>query len=411
MSLFEHYHTIICGAGPVGLLSANLLGQAGLSVLVLERLETPVPWSRAIGISPPSLEILASIGLDHEFIEKGIAISDVSVHGSQGFNRLIGRVSFANIPSRYPFILSLPQITTEEILARGLDRWPQVTVLREAALCGLSQGPSGITVNFQQFNGANQTVQSVQANWLLGCDGLGSTVRQLAGIGWADKRYNDSFVMGDFIQELSKTGSSKVDSPELGHEAHLFFTPQGAVESFPLPNGIRRWIVQTPKFIESPNSQLIRESVLARSGINLPHAALQWQSPFGVRRALASRYRRGRVCLLGDAAHLMSPIGGQGMNTGFADSADLIPLIISTSDPQTQAKQLRHWEHQRRQAFRIAAGRASRSMKLGTVRGPWQSLIRNGILSLMLNGPWRHRVPIDYAMLSIPRPRGTKQEL
>ena len=115
----QEYHSIICGAGPVGLLCANLLGKRGVPVLIIDKLEKPVGWSRAIGVCPPSLDILADIQLDREFIEKGIHITTVGVHGGSGVSDLLGQVSFTEIKSAFPFMLAIPQITTEEILTRG----------------------------------------------------------------------------------------------------------------------------------------------------------------------------------------------------------------------------------------------------------------------------------------------------
>ena len=208
---------LIVGAGPVGLLLARLLRARGRDCLVIEKRPAAPAYSMAIGITPPSLEILEGLGLAEEFVSRGVKITDAHIHEN---GRYLGRVSFEKIPAAHRFILSLPQGETVEILARGLPVW------RGVELTGLQPDANGVTAQVGE--------RTIRYRYLIGCDGARSTVRSLAGIPVRTKTYRPRFVMGDFP-----------DDTGWGAEAHLFFSARGAVESFPLPGGKRRWIAQT----------------------------------------------------------------------------------------------------------------------------------------------------------------------
>lgn len=406
---------VVVGAGPVGLLMASFLGAMGQRVTVIEKSEKPAAWSRAIGVSPPSLEILARLGLDKELVRRGHPIQRVGVHGSAGFQKFIGKVSFETIPGDYPYMLSVPQEVTEDVLRKGLVKFPNVEIRWGHALSGISTrrhlsppDTSGtaherpeLQVRIEE-SGENYSLEPLR---VFACDGSKSSVRQLLGIEWKGHRYPYSFVMGDFE-----------DRSDFGDEAHLFFTPSGAVESFPLPRNKRRWIVQTPVYQDEPDAELITATIKQRTGLDIDPSLMTWRSPFGVQRNIAARYRIGNIFLLGDAAHIMSPIGGQGMNTGFADAEALARIIEAETGSkhlfgdaakgavpgESRETVLADWERQRRKAFRVAADRAWRGMFLGTVRGRLGGALRNLALWVMLNGPFKSRVPLDYAMLTIP---------
>jgi demethylmenaquinone methyltransferase/2-methoxy-6-polyprenyl-1,4-benzoquinol methylase len=204
-------------------------------------------------------------------------------------------------------------------------------------------------------------------------------VRELAGIACARKQYRPRFAMGDFA-----------DQTGWGDVAHLFFTTRGSVESFPLPGGQRRWI--TPATIDLVGR--VREI----TGVDLSASRQFSQSEFQPERLLCDRYSTGRVILCGDAAHVMSPIGGQGMNTGFADAEFLATTLRDGTNG------LRDYDRQRHRAFRIAARRAARGMWLGTRTSRVASALRSWFLrAVLLRPPVVHRLPAYFAMLTIPR--------
>ena len=376
---------MIVGAGPVGMLLAALLGRRGRSVLVLEKTAQRNPGSNAIGITPPSLELLAKLGLDTTLALWGAPIRQVTVHGPR--QKVLGTVEFSTLPLPHDYILSVPQNVTEQILEQHLKDCPTVKVEYGWEFQSLDQDETSVTAVFHDAAGVPRCER---ASFLVGCDGVRSKVRETIDQKHRPKRFDSTFLMGDFA-----------DTTGWGDEAHLFFTPRGAVEAFPLGKGRRRWIVQTPRYLELPGSYL-EDEVEARTGIRLPAETCSWKSPFGIHRWISPHYAWGRVYLAGDSAHQMSPIGGQGMNTGFADAEFAAALIDARFDhPRLDTEDLnRRYSKIRRKAGRAAASRAELSMAVGTVRGPG-SAFRNGLLGLAIRLLPRF-IPRHYAMLTIP---------
>ncbi len=377
----EHDLAIV-GAGPVGLLLAGLAAQRGLRVLIIDKRERAPEHSQAIGITPPSLEILARLGLEEIFVQRGVPIRDCRVAGACGD---LGTASFRDLPGKRRFILSLPQRTTVELLEAAVVALPGVTLRRGVELTGVEQDAGSVTIRTAGFE--------ARARWLAACDGHRSPVRELLRLRVAGGEYGCHFVMGDFI-----------DRTDLGEQARLWFTPTGAIESFPLPEGRRRWIAQLDQAAGTPEPGRIARLVAARAGLTLDAADQLNESGFSPRWLNAERYFDGRVILCGDAAHVMSPIGGQGMNTGWADAEFLADALAAIErGGQSPGPLLAAYERCRQRAARAATRRAATGMWLGTLTGTGASRLRDLVLRLVLNQPalarWLTR---RFAMLTIP---------
>ena len=380
---------LIVGAGPVGLLLANLLGAEGVSCVLVEKRTEESSFSRAIGITPPSLAILRRLGLDQSLIAAGIRVEEA--HVSNG-RRTLGWVRFDSLPEPYRFMLAIPQSETTRLLAASLTQFPHVDYHTSVELVRLTQEAGGVRVELRDH--AAKTEDELSAQFVVGCDGHRSTVRELSGIRYARRLYRPQFVMADFD-----------DQTGLGRQAHLFFTPRGSVESFPLPAGQRRWIVLADISPEQVSADYVARRVYALTGFDLTEARQFNQSHFRPERLLCAHCYDRRVVLCGDAAHVMSPIGGQGMNTGFADAELLAHVLIRTFREGAPAEALfREYEHHCRRAFSVAAARAARGMWLGTRTGWLLSVWRDWFIeSVLLRPPVATRLPAYFAMLTIPR--------
>lgn len=379
---------IVIGAGPVGLLLANLLGQANVRTLVFEKRDAPLESSMAIGVTPPSLEILKRLNLDRTFSDAGVRVRCAEVHEA---GRKLGRLGFDEIPSEYRFFLSIPQAHTLAILRESLRRFSSVTLQDHTECTGLEQERDGVRVRLRQAKTGSSFEE--QGVFVVGCDGHRGVVRSAAGLRVREKTYPQRFVMADFQ-----------DDTGLGSEARLFFSPCGSVESFPLPGGWRRWVVLATGSAEASPLRYLIEMVENLTGHDLGRQPARFVSVFGAKRMLVDRYYAGRILLAGDAAHVMSPIGGQGMNTGFADAellAALVPKLIE--EPERISQALATYDRLRRRAFTVAANRAARGMWLGTSRGRFASAFRRFLIARVLFSPaFRSRLAPYFAMLTIP---------
>lgn len=379
---------LIVGGGPVGLLLANLLGARGVRTILAEKRTRPPHQSMAIGITPPSLEILKRVGLDATFCREGLPIRRAHVHES---GTPLGQVEFDRLPTEFRFILSLPQSRTVQVLQENLGRFPNVTRLGGMEFRGLGQDLDGVDVRF--LDHATGIENEIRAGYVVGCDGHRSRVRAAIATRVHEKEYAPRFVMADFED---RTG--------LGDEAHLFFTARASIESFPLPGNQRRWIVLATEEAERDPDRYLVETVRTLTGFDLADCPRYFQSSFRTRRMLARHFFHGRVVLCGDAAHLMSPIGGQGMNTGFADAELLAEIVVQVREQPTLApEKFELYERLRRRAFKVAANRAARGMWLGTRRGRVASAARKHFIRDVLFRPSIKSTLAPYfAMLTVP---------
>ncbi|MCX6500750.1 MAG: NAD(P)/FAD-dependent oxidoreductase [Arthrobacter sp.] len=342
---------VIIGGGPVGLFLAALLLQEGVDVTVLEQRTGPEPHSRAIGIHPPALEALARIGVSEDLVRLGVPIRHgVAISGGA----TLARMSFARVSQRFPFVLSLPQGSTEAVLAQRVHR------LRPEAL------RRGVRVTGLHDDGCRATVEacvdgrpvSYTARVVIGADGVRSVARAALGAPLRRRNYPDRYLMGDFA-----------DSTDFGPAAALFLAPDGIVESFPLPGTLRRWVVRlgpagAAPYAEAPDAAWLAREVRRRTGIDVDAGTNSMLSGFGVRSRLVRRMVTGRCILIGDAAHEISPIGGQGMNLGWLDALALAPLVPAVVAGGSSTDLPAFERNRRRQAVR-AVRQSEINMALG----------------------------------------------
>uniref|UniRef100_UPI000C7F836B FAD-dependent oxidoreductase n=1 Tax=Zhihengliuella halotolerans TaxID=370736 RepID=UPI000C7F836B len=286
--------------------------------------------------------------------------------------RLLAELSFAPVPGPYPFVLSLPQAETEGTLERHLER-AGVEPRRGVEVTGLRRVAKGVVL---QTNGGE-----IEARFVVAADGARSAVRGAAGIAAPVRTYPDAYVMGDFAE----TSGGEADA-----RAVLYLEPAGVVESFPLPGARRRWVVRTGRRAGEPELEALVEAVRRRTGVVLDPGSNSMLSAFGVRRRIAEQFSAGRVALVGDAAHEISPIGGQGMNLGWLDAVALAPHLLSGLSGEEVGPRLESWAAQRRAAARAAAQRAHLNMALGRPVPGLLLPVRNGLLGSVAAVPSLH---------------------
>ena len=338
---------LVIGGGPVGLFMAALLLQHGVNVRILEQRTGADTHSRAIGIHPPSLNALEEIGVASGLVAEGVPIR-------RGF-ALAGRtrlaeMPFAGVSDTFPFVLALPQVRTEAVLEQRVRQLDPGALHRGVRVTGLHHDGGQVTAEAVV---RGSTVRYTAA-LVVAADGVRSTVRAQLGTAVVARNYPDSYLMGDFA-----------DTTGFGPDAALFLEPAGIVESFPLPGKLRRWVVRLADGGGGGDARWLVAKIAERTGLDVDPGSNSMLSSFGVRSRLARRMVTGRTVLIGDAAHEISPIGGQGMNLGWLDAVALAPVILASLRGADVGVELRTFEASRGAAAARAARQSEINMALG----------------------------------------------
>lgn len=387
---------IVVGAGPVGLTLAAQLGIRGVDVLLLEQRVDRGRHSRAIGIHAPVLAALEPSG----HVDRILA-SAVRVHRGEardGAGRLLGSVRFDRLPARFPFVATLPQPLTEEALGVGAPAPLRGVTVREVR-------PTGDRVRVRAVSDDGEREWTAAIVVVATGSGGRHLVYRPGAV--AVRHYPDRYVMADLDVDPRADADADV--------AVVTLAPGGVLESFPLPGGRRRFVAWDGRGDDpAPHDAARRlQRAIAERG-RRPVEVDASASTFRVRRVVVPRLRRDRIVVVGDGAHEVSPIGGQGMNLGLLDAVGLAPLLAQWVHTGTApAAELDAWERRRVRSARIAAGLATVNTALGRPAlgrpalgrpalgrpaPPLRDAARSALLRLMLAGPSGTLFAHAYAM-------------
>lgn len=301
---------LIIGAGPTGLTLAAELVRRGIAVRLIDK-SPPTHTSNALGIQARTLELFDRMGISAEFVRRGLRARDVFVHA--GRNPHIAHVSFDGLDTPFPFLLILPQSETERILRENLERWGG-RVERGTELVAFEQKDDGVTARLRRGDGTEETTA---AQWLVGCDGAHSSVRHQLGLPFEGASYPEAWMLADV----------QVDWTQPDNALAVFLSDDGVLAAFPLGNGHWRLIADNlPAAVAGrgrPTLDEWRDVAKRRGPSEMRLREATWLAAFRIHRRRTPRLRVGRAFLAGDAAHIHSPVGGQGMNTGIQDAENL----------------------------------------------------------------------------------------
>ncbi len=306
---------LITGAGPTGLTLACEARRHGLSVRIIDLREAASIYSKAQIVHARTLEMLDDMGIAERFQEQGIPLHSFNVFDSGAHKRLVHLV-IAGLDSKFDGILSISQHHTEVLLAERLTELG-VEVERRVRLTGFTQGAEGVTATLVH-EGDGDREETVTVPWLAGCDGAHSTVRHTLDLPFEGERYPMHIIQAD----------ARVDLPFPTHDDEvLAFVGAGRVIGlFPLPGGEHRYRFLIPRKHEEDIEPTLEHFQAALDEVGPEGARVsdpKWMVGFRIHCRMVRRFREGRVFIAGDAGHVHSPAGGQGMNMGMQDAYNL----------------------------------------------------------------------------------------
>jgi 2-polyprenyl-6-methoxyphenol hydroxylase-like FAD-dependent oxidoreductase len=299
---------LVVGAGPTGLTLAAALTARGVQTTLVDALPEGANTTRAAAVAARTLEVLEEIDVTARLVEHGIPASNFSI---RDHDRVLMPLDFSGLPTNYPYALMISQADTERLLLGRLEELGG-EVVRPKKLASLRQDARAAVATFDDGD-------EISARYVVGADGMHSTVRAAAGIDFRGHEYPESFALAD----VRLTGEAPVG------EILLFYARAGLVVVAPLPGDVYRIVAPVPDAPHEPSRGFVQQLLDSRGfGPNgLVVTDVLWGTHFRIHHRVADTYRSGRLVLAGDAAHVHSPAGGQGMNLGIQDAVALADTL------------------------------------------------------------------------------------
>jgi 2-polyprenyl-6-methoxyphenol hydroxylase-like FAD-dependent oxidoreductase len=299
---------LIVGAGPTGLTLTAALAARGVQATLVDALPEGANTSRAAAVAARTLEVLEEIDVTARLVKHGIQAKDFSI---RDHDRVLMPLDFSGLPTSYPYTLMISQAETERLLLERLEQLGGL-VVRPTRLAALRQDTDAAVATFDDGD-------QISARYVVGADGMNSAVRSAAGIDFRGHVYPESFALAD----VRLTGDIPVG------EILLFYAQEGLVVVAPLPDDVYRIVAPVPEAPREPSRDFVQQVLDSRGfGPNrLVVGEVLWGSHFRIHHRVAETYRTGRLVLAGDAAHVHSPAGGQGMNLGIQDAVALAGVL------------------------------------------------------------------------------------
>lgn len=366
-----HTQVLIVGAGPTGLMLAVQMARAGLMPFIVDRHAGPAMQSRALGVHARTLEIYERMGV----VEQALALGTPATGGNLWADgRRLGRVPLGSAGarvSRYPYILVLGQDDNERIMGERLSGLG-VTIAWNTELVELAQDVGGVRARLRDPDGRER---ELQADWVAGCDGARSSVRELNGIGFPGASYEQVF----FVADTTATGSM------VPGELNIYLWKKGFHLFFPM-RGNDHWRVVgilEPQLRDRPGLtfEAVVPSIEQEAGDQLAFQGCSWFSTYRIHHRRAASFRAGRCFLLGDAAHVHSPVGAQGMNTGLQDAYNLAWKLARVGRGEAAAALLDSYEAERIPVADRLLDTTDRAFRVIVSDNPLAGLLRTQVLA------------------------------
>jgi 2-polyprenyl-6-methoxyphenol hydroxylase-like FAD-dependent oxidoreductase len=366
----ERLDVLVVGAGPTGLTLAAQLQAFGASARIVDRQPDRVHESRALAVQPRTLEVLRGLGVTEELLARGNDAVWVQLHAGDRTTR-VRLFGLGLDDTAYPFLLFVSQAETEAVLDGHLAGHG-VHVERRVELATFHADPDSVSCTLRHADGRTE---QVRARYLVGCDGAASSVRRGAGIPFQGGAYPQTFALAD----LEVDGGLEADSAHafLGQVGLLFFFPLGRPASWRLLGMHPTLHGRDPA---RPSLEELQALADRFTGGRLRLRDPVWLTYFRLAHRHATRYRAGRVFLAGDAAHVHSPAGAQGMNTGIQDAWNLGWKLALAARGLAAEALLDSYDAERRPVGRLVVRFTDRAFAVATSTNPILRAIRTQLV-------------------------------
>ena len=373
---------LINGAGPTGLVLALWLNRLGIRVRIVDKTAEPGTTSRALVVHARTLEFYGQVGLAEAVVERSLELVAPNLWAK---GRKAARVVFAAMGqglSPFPYALIFPQDQHERLLIERLAA-SGVEVERRTELLGFEDSGGRVLARLRRPDG---TEEACETAWLAGCDGAHSKVREVLGIGLPGGTYGHLFYVADV----------EASGPVMDGQLHAALDDVDFLAVFPMKrSGLARLvgIVQRQGPHETLSWEDVSKDVIDRLGIKIER--VNWFSTYHVHHRVADHFRQGRAFVLGDAAHIHSPVGGQGMNTGIGDAVNLAWKLAAVLQGRAETSLLDSYEPERIAFARRLVATTDRAFTVVTSPGPLARFVRLEVVPRLL--------PLVFALRSVRR--------
>jgi 2-polyprenyl-6-methoxyphenol hydroxylase-like FAD-dependent oxidoreductase len=363
---------LVVGAGPTGLVLALWFAKAGIPLRIIDKTGAPGTTSRAIVMHARNLEFYRQLGIDHIAVEGGREIKRLNLWLRA---KRVGSVSFGDLKvkiSPYPYALIFTQDLQEQMLVEQL-RLLGVHVERETELADFAFEGDGVSAELRKNSGEREVVK---AAYLAGCDGGHSTVREKLGIDFPAGDYADTF----YVADIRGSGPAVNDDMNIALDAADFLA------IFPMKGeGIARLVGAVRKeLLDKTDLRWDDVSPVILRDLKMSIDQVKWFSTYRVHHRVASHFQKQRAFLLGDAAHVHSPVGGQGMNTGIGDAVNLAWKLAAVLRGNCGAALLETYEPERIAFARRLVATTDRVFSFVSARGRFATQLRTRIVPRLL---------------------------
>lgn len=365
---------IINGAGPTGLALACQFVRYGIDFIIVDKREGVTPYSKALGVHARTLEIYEQMGLAEQAIAQGTVAGKARMLES---GQVLGEVELSNVGaglSPYPYMLVFEQSRNEQLMLDWL-RANNRDVTWQTELLSFSQNDSGVTATVRTQSGDSQTIE---AKYLVGCDGPKSLVRHTLGLSFAGSTFERLFYVADVHIDWKFT-----------HDAlTVCIAPHSVVAFFPMP-GENRWRIvgSFPEGVDKEENEVlyeeIEEQIKSEAQLELDITRVDWFSTYKVHTRHVDRFSSGRCFIAGDAAHIHTPAGGQGMNTGIQDAYNLAWKLAMVLKHSARQDLLETYNEERLPNAKRLTETTDRMFNLAAGNDWFVSLIRNTVFPPM----------------------------